>query len=176
MLIRDVGKLAVPLCFSKAPALCWAHKGNPAKTEASSSYTTLLQSLIAARTMFSLQQRLWQSTSSQLRDERAARAVGHASHLSQHYHGCFRLHSLHVTKQHLRTLQLRLRTTILPLDRQAHCFGCKEEGDQPETLGQGKGILPRFSMSTTLLYFASSALQYPCQASMTFVVQGRDHP
>jgi hypothetical protein len=31
-------------------------------------------------------------------------------------------------------------------------------------------------MSTTLLYFASSALQYPCQASMTFVVQGRDHP
>ncbi len=69
-----------------------------------------------------------------------------------------------------------LRTTILPLDRQAHCFGCKEEGDQPESLGQGKGILPRFSMSTTLLYFASSALQYPCQASMTFVVQGRDHP
>jgi hypothetical protein len=55
-------------------------------------------------------------------------------------------------------------------------LACKEEGDQPETFGQGKGILPRFSMSTTFLYFASSALRYPCQAFMTLFVQGRDHP
>jgi hypothetical protein len=162
--------------FPALPCPAALHKGNPAKTEASSSYTTLLQSLVTARTMFSLQQRLWQSTISQLRDERAARAVCHASQLSQHYHCCFRLHSLHVTKQYRRTLQPGLRTKILPLDRQAHCFGCKEEGDQPETLGQGKGILPQFPMSTTLLCFASSSLQHPCQASMTLVVQGLYHP